>query len=135
MKKTTFSLSRILTVVITVILVSFAGAAKASDGKGNLPVDIKYLGNANESPVFQVNFHNEAEEEFYIVIRDNAHNILYSEKVKGKNISRKFQLVNEGLSDDEIHFEITNRKANTSVTYKTKNTTETINEVTVEEVK
>ena len=135
MKKTAFKFNSILAVIITVLFISFTGSASARDGRGTLPVNITYLGTSNESPVFQVAFSNDTEEEFYIVIRDNDHNILYSEKVKGKNISRKFQLVNEGVSEDAIQFEITNRKTNTSVSYKTESTSEIVNEVKLVAVK
>ena len=135
MKKTSFNLNSIIAVLITVLFISFSGTASAADGKGNIPVKIEYLGSADESPVFQVTFSNETEEEYVIVIRDNSNNVLYSEKVKGKNVNRKFQLVNEGLADDEIHFEITNRKANTSVSYKTTSSTEVVKDINVVEVK
>jgi hypothetical protein len=70
--------------------------------KENNPVELSLVGIINQAPVFQLNFNNEAVESYLVTIRDRQ-GVVYSETLKGtgKELSRKYQFVNEGVSDDE----------------------------------
>jgi hypothetical protein len=70
--------------------------------KENNPVELSLVGIVNQAPVFQLNFNNEAVESYLVTIRDRQ-GVVYSETLKGtgKELSRKYQFVNEGVSDDE----------------------------------
>ena len=51
---------RILVVaLIALFSVSLTTPATAADGSTNLPVNLKYLGAANNAPIFQLSFTNE----------------------------------------------------------------------------
>ncbi|MEP6673792.1 MAG: hypothetical protein ABJA78_01505 [Ferruginibacter sp.] len=134
MKKLQKNYRLIVTVMMSIFIIAFT-PAHAEGGKKTTPaVEVKCIGFQNDSPVFQLTFANEEEDEFYITIRDNHYNIIYSEKVKGINVSRKFQLVNEEREDGDINFEITSKKTNSSVKYKVNTTTRVISDTQVTKV-
>jgi len=56
------------------------------------PSELKFIGKMNDRPVFQLNLNNNEAEVYYINIKDANYNVLYSEKVKGANLTRKYQL-------------------------------------------
>lgn len=126
---------RILTTAFASVFILAFTPAQATEGNGTLPVNVQYIGFKNNSPVYQISFSNAETEEYIVTIRDNQYNVIYSERVKGKNLTRKYQLVNEGAQPDEpIHFEISSAKSNTTVKYKANNTAETVNSVKVVKV-
>lgn len=135
---------RIVSVALaSVFILAFTTAHAAEEkhvkeGNGTLPVQVQHIGYKNNSPVYQLSFTNAETEEFIITIRDNQYNVIYSEKLKGKNLTRKYQLVNEGegvQSDDTIQIEISSTKTNNTVKYKVNNNTELVNNVEVVKVR
>ncbi len=58
----------------------------------NEPIELKYMGKTENQPVFQLNLNNTAESEYYISIKDESGKVLYSEKVKGENITRNYRI-------------------------------------------
>ena len=63
------------------------------------PVEVKYLGQINMQPVFQVDINNEKQEQLSVVLKDRYGNFLYSERFSGKSFSKKFQIAS-GETDD-----------------------------------
>ncbi len=127
----------IATVLASVFILGFttANAEGGKEGANTLPVDVHYIGYKNNSPVYQLSFTNSETEEFIVTIRDNQYNIIFSEKIKGANLTRKYQLVNEGpLSEDDLHFEISSTKTNNVVKYKVNATTELVKNAEVVKV-
>jgi hypothetical protein len=123
------------TAMIVLFSISFATAAQANDNNDKLPVVVKCIGYQNESPIFHVSFANEAAEEFLFTIKDVQGNLIYSDRLKGRNIERKFKLVSEDVPYDEFNFEFTNLKTNTSVKYKVVAKTRIVNDTEVTKVK
>ncbi len=76
------------------------------------PIELKFIGNKNSQPVFQLKLHNLENDLFLISIKDASQNVLFSEKVKGIDIVRTYRLDID--SDDYgspsfgLKFEITN---------------------------
>jgi GTP cyclohydrolase FolE2 len=131
MKKLQKNFRTVIAAVMSIFIIALT-PAHAEGGKGNgLQVDVKWIGFQNDSPVFQLSFANEEADEFYISIRDNHSNIIYSEKVKGINLSRKFQLVNEEQEEGDISFEISSKKTGKTVKYKVNTTTRVISDTQV----
>lgn len=135
---------RIFSVALASVFILAFTPAHAADEKigtkenGTLPVEVQHIGYKNNSPVYQLSFTNKETEEFIVTIRDNQFNVIYSEKLKGKNLTRKYQLVNEseGLQADEaIQIEIVSTKTNNVVKYKVNNTAEVVNNVEVVKVR
>lgn len=96
--------------------VTFAGT------KPDNPAELKYIGKTGNHPVFQLNLNNNTAEEYYINIKDANYNVLYSEKLKGENLSRKYQLdIDESdlsAPDFGVRIEVTSAKTHKTEVYK-----------------
>jgi hypothetical protein len=112
---------RLLAVAAAVMVsTSFATVAQASGGTNKAPFELKWIGNQDESPVFKLALNNATAGEYSIVIKDENNQVLYAEKLKGSNLTRMYQLQNQGTEDMDakITFEVTDRSTNTTVVYK-----------------
>ncbi len=104
------------------LVVTLAGTATmANNVKNTTPVassiELKFIGNVENQPVFELNLANADADEFFIIIRDEYGSLLYSAKAKGTNITRKFML-NEEMGDTNLYVEVKSKKNNKSETYK-----------------
>ncbi|MBC7422034.1 MAG: hypothetical protein H7334_01125 [Ferruginibacter sp.] len=121
MKNSMINLRTLVVATIALFSVSFASATSLEDGANNLPVNLKYLGANNNSPIFQLSFTNTDIEQFEITVTDK-YNTIYTETVKGKGLVRKYQFVSNELNgssaDDELVVEIKNTTTKSVVTYK-----------------
>lgn len=115
--------------LFALVAMAFTSPAIAADNKENPTVEIKYIGNLKNQPVFQVNLNNTTDDEFTINIVDQYGYTLYSEKLKGEFISRKYQLNTEEIADAKLHVEIKAKKANTTEVYEINNKTSFVQEV------
>jgi len=113
MKKVIVSLAMSLFFVLSLNLT----ASATDEDKKPSTIELKMISNANEAPVFQLNLNNKEVEEFYVTIKDNFGNTLYSDKIKGSNISKKFKLNPDGMSDETIRVEVRSKKTNKSEVY------------------
>jgi len=94
---------------------SFANSEKRTPKETAL----EYAGNINNTPVFKLAINNDAVETYLIKIRDVDGEILFSEKIKGNNITRTYQLNAEYYDLIEgTTVEVTNVKNNRSTFYK-----------------
>jgi hypothetical protein len=86
------------------------------------PAELKFIGKIKNQPVFQLNLNNDDAGVYYINIKDASHNVLYSEKIKGENLSRKYQLnIDEyelDAPDFGVTFEVTSAKTHKTQVYK-----------------
>lgn len=103
--------------VVALVALFSVNAAHATNGSGNSPVSVKYVGSVNAAPVFQLSFTNETVEQYEIKIIE-ANEAIYTETVKGKGLVRKFQFVNNGSDEDVLKVQIKNISTNTVITYK-----------------
>ena len=53
---------------------------------------VKYLGKIDDQPVLQVDFENKDGEIFNVMIRNQEGDVLYADKNRDKNFSKKFQV-------------------------------------------
>ena len=62
--------------------------------KSDDPIEFKFIGKIKNHPVFQLNLNNTKAEDYFIKVKDENYDLLYSEKVKAKaaNFSRKYGL-------------------------------------------
>lgn len=111
---------RILAIAAVMASFGFATVAQAAGGNNKAPFELKWIGNKNESPVFKLALNNATAGEYSIVIKDENNQVLYAEKLKGSNITRLYQLQNQGTEDGDtdIVFEVTDRSTNATVVYK-----------------
>ena len=93
-----------------------------ANAKTDNPVELKFIGKIKDQPVFQLNLNNTEADEYYINIKDANFNILYSEKIKGENLSRKYQLDIDAselnTSEFGVTVEVTSAKTHKTQVYK-----------------
>ena len=92
--------------------------------KSDNPVEFKFVGKVKNRPVFQLNLNNIEAEEYFIRIKDENYDVLYSEKVKAEqlNFSRNYGL---DIEEDELNapgfaviVEVTSAKTHVTQVYK-----------------
>ncbi len=126
-KALTFSLFAFLT--LTVSLTGFAGITDST------PVELKFVGNMKNQPVFQLDLHNKLAGEYNIQIKDANNEVIYSETLKGTEISRKYQFLTDEVDARTLQFEITDKKDNTSVIYSVNRQTRTVQDLVINKLK
>jgi hypothetical protein len=105
---------------ITMFIVGFTQPS-FSYYKTENPVEFKMIGNVNHAPLFQLKAANVEGNEYLLKVKDANGILLYSEVLKGKNISRKYQLdLGESVTDEDalnIRFEVVNLKSHETMVY------------------
>jgi len=118
----------IIIALAAIISTSFSNPVLATDKKKDPPqVEIKYLGFQDKNPVFEIIMNNSKEDNFIITIRDESGTVLYSEKLSGKNLSRKYRIDTEDeISEGSLRFEVrsvNNKKTDVYIAGVSENTT------------
>ena len=104
------------TIALFVAFSFIATVALANNGNGDTPsVQLKYLGNINNQPVFQLDLNGSKEQNFSIAIKDQFGQILYSERVKAKTFTRNFRLDTDNLDDAILKVEVRDGSKNPEV--------------------
>lgn len=116
MKKTINKSKAIVIALMAIISTSFSNPVLATGRSNENPgIEIKYLGFQQKNPVFEIVIKNIKEDNFIIKIRDESGTVLYSEKLSGKNFSRKYRIdTEEEIAEGSLRFEVTslsNRKS------------------------
>lgn len=116
--------------IATVFAVGSTSPVKANDEKKAIPVELKYLGNIENKPVFQLTLSAADENEFTIVVRDEYNTVLYRDNLSG-NATKKFLLNTEELAGVGVQFEITGKKSFKTVTYEVNKSSRLVEDVVV----
>lgn len=98
-------------------------------------IELKFIGHYENQPVFQLDLNNTEEDEFSITFRDDFGNVLYSGKVKGSNISKKFMLNTEEIGDNVLSVEVKAKKNDKAEVYKINRNRSYVEETVVNKVK
>jgi hypothetical protein len=119
-----------LIAIIAVFTTVFANPVMATM-KTDPPVTaIKYLGFVDRNPVFELTLNNTSTESYLINIRDASGTVIFSEKLNGKNISRKYRIDTEDeIPEGGLRFEVkslTTKKTDVYVAGMTENVTRDI---------
>ena len=98
----------IIVALMAILSTSFSNPAAAMDKKSDPPgVEIKYLGFLSNNPVFEISTNNVVTDNFIVTIRDQAGTVLYSEKISGRNLTRKYRIdTEEEIADGGLRFEV-----------------------------
>lgn len=101
-----------LVAIIAVFTTAFTTPAVAA-GKIDPPVTaVKYLGIIESNPVFELTLNNSEAESYLINIRDVSGTVIFSEKLSGKNISRKYRIdTQEEITEGGLRFEVKSLKS------------------------
>jgi hypothetical protein len=130
MKKTMNT--RILAIALaSIFTVTLSTTVLANDEKKAIPVELKFIGNIENQPVFQLTFASPDENEFTIVVRDEFNTVLYRDYVKAGNVTKKFLLNTEELGNTTIQFEITGKKTHKKVIYEVNKQSRFVEDVVV----
>ena len=115
------NVTRNLSIVALLVALTLSTTTSFAKTNGETPVssalELKFIGNHENQPVFELKLANKEADEFFIVIRDEYGSLLYSAKVKGTNITRKFML-NEEIGDTNLFVEVKSKNSNKTESYK-----------------
>jgi hypothetical protein len=103
----------------------------SEDTKSTANVDLKFIGNNDNQPVFQLKVNNTENDEYIVIFRDEQNNVLYSGKLKGVNISKNFQLNTEDGGDNNLSVEVKSKRTNKADVYTINKTTSFTQEIVV----
>jgi hypothetical protein len=108
MKKVMSKNKAIMVALMAMIGTSLVNPVSAMDKKSDPPgVEIKYLGFVDKNPVFEISMNNAEPDNFVVTIRDKTGSILYSERLSGKNLSRKYRIdTEEEITNGGLRFEV-----------------------------
>jgi hypothetical protein len=124
------------TAVALFAALSIASVNTAMAGEGAKPkaaIDLKFIGNNDNQPVFQLNVNNTEDDEYIVTFRDEQNNVLYAGKLKGINITKNFQLNTED-GDNTMSVEVKSKKTNKAETYKINRKTSFTQEIVVDKL-
>jgi hypothetical protein len=114
--------TRMITLGLFTLCTMGLSQATFAGSKTDNPVELKFIGKFKNRPVFQLNLNNNETEQYFINIKDEYNTVLYSEKIKGENISRKYQLdiddADLNSSTFGVRVEVTSAKTHKTQVYK-----------------
>ncbi len=121
---------------ITVFTLSATQKVQAEKPLSEVPVAIKYYGNVNTFPVFELSFNGNTEQNnFTILISDEFGNSLYRENIKGEIFTKKFAINTEELGESSLKFEIISNKTKNSVVFEVNRNSKIIQEIEIVAIK
>lgn len=130
MKKVIFNTKRMIMILMTVISLGLAEASFAGETKANT-AELTFAGNKQDRPVFQLKLNNTEDGEYLISIKDADGAVLYTESLKGKDISKSFWLNIDEQDINNLQFVITSKKTNKNLVYKITNTTRLVRDLNI----
>jgi len=134
--KTVMNSTRILAIaLIASFTMAFASPALANNEKKAIPVELKFVGNLRNQPLFQLTFSSEEENEFTVIIRDENNNVLYKDNVKGGNFTKNFLLDTQELSDVGLKFEVSGKNYEKPVVFEVSKYSRIVEDVVVNKLK
>jgi len=128
-------ISKIKIVALSLATIFVTSTSFAINPGNQKPEDVRYVGNVNELPVYRVSLNNNNAATYIVSIKDNEGNILYSEKVSGKEIVRNYQIDEVYSNDYSLTFEVNNVTEKTNSVYEINKTKKVFDEVAVSKVK
>src|SRR5450432_444140 len=112
-------------------IASTSNVMASGETKPKAGIDLKFIGNNDNQPVFQLNVNNTEDDEYIVTFRDEQDNVLYSGKLKGINITKNFQLNAEDGGDNTLSVEVKSKKTNKAEVYKINRTHSFTEEIVV----
>ena len=122
--------------MVTALLVGFSLTISVSSiANGWSPeksgTELKFIGSAEHGSLFQLNLNNTETDTYTISINDVYGNQLYSDRVKGINISKRFRLDSDELGDETLRVSVRSAKSNKVEVYEIKRSSRIVEEATV----
>jgi hypothetical protein len=125
--------AKTITAALVIILVMGLTQPASSLDKSETSVELQFMGKYSNGPLFRLKLNNPETGEFLIRVKDGDGNLLYSEKLKGNNLSRNYRI---DISEEELYtfkaqFEVTNVKTKETSVYKVSNKNRVITDIIV----
>jgi len=118
------------------LTLAFTTPSMANDGeKGDHKTELKFIGNMENQPVFELNLANKVEDEYTVTFRDEYGNVLYNEKFKGTGLIKKFLLKSEDFGDAALNVTVKSKNGNTTEVYAINKSQSYVEETLVSKVK
>ena len=125
-----------LAIVALAFTLAFSTPTMANDGeKGDHKTELKFIGNMENQPVFELNLANKEEDEYTVIFRDENGNILYNDKFKGAGLTKKFLLKSDEFGDEVLNVIVKSKLGNTTEVYKINRSHSYVEETQVNKVK
>lgn len=126
----------IIAIALIAFTFAFSNTALANEEDPTKHVtELKFIGNKDNQPVFQLNLNNTIEDEYIVTFRDEYGNVLYSEKFKGASISKKFLFKSEDFGDTSLSVMVKAKRGNTTDVYSINRSHSYIEQTVVNKVK
>ena len=130
MKTVINTLTRSAFVLLAVFTMSFT-TNTGNPNKSENPAELKYIGSVNQQPQFQLDLNNTESDEFQIVIRNKNSEVIFKERVKGANISRKYRLNLDEYNFTGVTFEVVSKTTKSRVAYTVNETSRLVQDVSI----
>ena len=125
-----------LTIAALALTLAFTSPVTANEGgKDNPKTELKFIGNMENQPVFELNLANKVEDEYTVTFRDEYGNILFTDKFKGAGLSKKFLLKSEDFGDAALNVTVKSKNTNTVEVYSINKSHSYVEETSVSKVK
>ena len=138
MKRAISKTRTITAVLISIFMLGFTPVTRSEEKnetvEKNQSANLKFMGKLTNGPLFQLSMNNTEAEEFVIRIKDAEGYVLYSERLKGVNISRNYQLTidrDELYETFNVQFEIFSLKTKQTFTYNASNKSRTVSDIII----
>ena len=108
-----------LFIALSISLATFANDTTgiiAKKESGVDKVDLRFIGNIQDHPVYQLNLNGDEQDEYIVTFRETDGTIVYSNVVKG-NFSQRFMLKSEDPADKTLRMDVRAKNSNQSRTY------------------
>lgn len=125
-KKAIFSLG-----FTSLLLTGMASVTSAQDSSKLPTPTIKYIGTLDGQPVFGVQLNNEAGTVYYLTIKDDEGTVLYAEKIRDRQFSKKFKFENADRDNVKLTFILEGNNETQSQEFKVNTSTKVLNDVVV----
>lgn len=127
---------RKMAIVALAFTLAFSTPALANDGdKENPTTELRFIGNMENQPVFELNLGNN-EDEYTVIFRDEYGNVLYSDKFKGATgLTKKFMLRTEDFGDASLNVTVKSKKNKSTEVYTINRNHSYVEETLVNKVK
>jgi hypothetical protein len=129
MKKQNFSTLVRKSIFLGFTSLLFIGATSA---QAKLPEPtIKYIGTLDGQPVFRVDLDNQDNSIYHLTIKDDSGDILYSEKIREKEFSKKFKFENSDRRSVKLTFVVDGKEGSRAQDFQVNTSTKVWNDVVV----
>ena len=107
-----------IAIALIALTFAFSNTAMANEeGPKKHVTELKFIGNKENQPVFELNLTSTVEDEYTVTFRDEYGNVLYTEKFKGAGLTKKFMLKTEDFGDAALNVVVKSKINGTTEVY------------------